>query len=381
VHRLIEHFEAFNIRAIPRTKNTLVDSLAIVASTLSPLEDYEASRFTVELLYKSSVPNNISNWKVFEGYEQIINFLTNQENFKDLAIDDEIFQEQIRGIDPHPQEVESDQSTDKPRFHTILKGVANLENLFELREIFKGSTNTKTGSSYPMYETINLGTPENPKNINLGKRVSKEERKAYLKLFKQYQDVFAWSYRDLKNYDTHIIQHTISLKLGVKPFQQKLQKYHPSLEPLMCQELKKLLAATIIFQVRHSAWVENLVPTKKKSGEIHLCVNFRNLNRASEKDNYPVPPMEKLLQTVSSSEMFSLLDDFSGYNQVLVSEEDRLKTTFRTKWGTFAYKCMPFGLINVGTTFQRAMDVEFRGLINKCVVVYLEDVTMYSKKR
>jgi ribonuclease HI len=85
VHRLIEHFEAFNITMIPRTKNTLVDSLATAASRLSPLEDYEASRFTVELLYKPSVPNNISNWKVFEGDEQIINFLTNQDNFKDLG--------------------------------------------------------------------------------------------------------------------------------------------------------------------------------------------------------------------------------------------------------------------------------------------------------
>jgi ribonuclease HI len=61
VHRLIEHFEAFNITMIPRTKNILVDSLTIDASRLSPLEDYEASRFTVELLYKPSVPNNISN--------------------------------------------------------------------------------------------------------------------------------------------------------------------------------------------------------------------------------------------------------------------------------------------------------------------------------
>jgi hypothetical protein len=149
----------------------------------------------------------------------------------------------------------------------------------------------------------------------------------------------------------------------------------------MYQELRKLLDAKIIFQVRHSTWVANLVPVRKKSGEIRLCVDFRNLNRASEKDNYPIPPMEKLLQTVSGSVIFSLLDGFSGYNQVLVSEEDRLKTTFRTKWGTFAYKRMPFGLINVGATFQRAMDVDFRGLINKCVVVYLDDVTVYSKNR
>jgi ribonuclease HI len=77
VHRPIEKFEAFNITMIPRTKNILVYSLATDASRLSPLEDYEAYRFIVELFFKPSVPNNISNWKVFEGDEQIINFLTN----------------------------------------------------------------------------------------------------------------------------------------------------------------------------------------------------------------------------------------------------------------------------------------------------------------
>jgi hypothetical protein len=117
----------------------------------------------------------------------------------------------------------------------ILKGVANLENLFDLRERFKGSTNTKTGSLCPIYKTINIGTPKNPKNINLGKTVSKEERKSYLKLFREYQDFFAWSYRELKTYDTLIIQHTIPLKFRIKPFQQKLKKYHPSMEHLMYQ--------------------------------------------------------------------------------------------------------------------------------------------------
>ena len=77
--------------------------------------------------------------------------------------------------------------------------------------------------------------------------------------------------------------------------------------------------------------------------------------------------------------MLSLLDGFSGYNQVLVSKEDHLKTTFRTKWGTYAYDKMPVGLINVGATFQQAMDIAFRGLIIKSIVVYLDDITIYSK--
>ena len=91
--------------------------------------------------------------------------------------------------------------------------------------------------------------------------------------------------------------------------------------------------------------------------------------------------MEQILQNVSRSTMLSLLDGFSGYNQVLVSKGDRLKTTFRTKWGTYAYDKMPFGLINAGATFQRAMDIAFRGLINKSMVVYLDDITVYSKNK
>jgi hypothetical protein len=72
---------------------------------------------------------------------------------------------------------------------------------------------------------------------------------------------------------------------------------------------------------------------------------------------------------------------FSGYNQVLVAHDDQLKTAFRTKWGTYAYKKIPFGLINAGETFQRAMDIDFRGLIGDCVVVYLDDVTVFSKDK
>jgi hypothetical protein len=73
----------------------------------------------------------------------------------------------------------------------------------------------------------------------------------------------------------------------------------------MCQKLKKLLDDKIIFQVRHSSWIENLVLVRKTSREISLCVDFRNLNRSPEKDNYHVPLMEKLLRTVSDFDVFS----------------------------------------------------------------------------
>ena len=83
--------------------------------------------------------------------------------------------------------------------------------------------------------------------------------------------------------------------------------------------------------------MENLVLVTKNYGEIRLCVDFRYLDHASDKDNYPIPPMEKILQMVLGSKLFSLVDGFLGYNQVLVAEQYRLNTTFCTKWGTFIY--------------------------------------------
>jgi len=91
-----------------------------------------------------------------------------------------------------------------------------------------------------------------------------------------------------------------------------------------------MLDAWIIYKVRHSTWASNHVFVCKNSGEILLCVHFRNVNNASDKDNYPVLSMDHILQTVSGEDMFSLLDGFLGYNQVLVAEPDRLKTTFHT---------------------------------------------------
>ena len=84
---------------------------------------------------------------------------------------------------------------------------------------------------------------------------------------------------------------------------------------------------------------------------------------------------------ISRSEIFLLLDGFSRYNHVLVTEPDCFKTMFKTKWGNFTFKRMPFRVINVSATFQRAMDIVFHGLIGKNVFIYSYGITVFSKKR
>jgi hypothetical protein len=146
----------------------------------------------------------------------------------------------------------------------------------------------------------------------------------------------------------------------------------------MEKEIKKILNAQIIIPLRYYEWVANLVPIRNKNGEIRLCFDFRNLNKCSKKDNYPFPKMEHILQRVSGASVMSFIDGFSGYNQISVHPDDREKTTFTTPWGTFMYAKMPFGMMNVGATFQRAMDIAFIGEKDKFVLIYLDDITVFS---
>jgi len=122
-----------------------------------------------------------------------------------------------------------------------------------------------------------------------------------------------------------------------------------------------------------------LVLVRKKNREIKLCIDFRNLNRVSLKENYHLPTMNHILQSVVGSQRISTVDGFSGYNQIMVHLKDQEKTTFTTPWGTFMYEKMPFRLMNAGAAFQRAMDIAFFEERDKILVIYLDDITVFLK--
>jgi len=104
--------------------------------------------------------------------------------------------------------------------------------------------------------------------VKLSKALLPNQKLKYIELFKEFQDVFAWSYEDLKSYDTSVIQHTIPLKENKKPFKQKLTRVNPVLLPLIEKEVKRMYQARIIAHIRFSEWISNLVPTRKRTGEI-----------------------------------------------------------------------------------------------------------------
>lgn len=121
-------------------------------------------------------------------------------------------------------------------------------------------------------------------------------------------------------------------------------------------------------------WLANIVVVPKKDGKVLVCIDFRDLNAASPKDYFPLLHIDVLVDSSASHAMLSFMDGFSGYNQVLMVLEDMSKTSFITPWGTFCYKVIPFGLKNVGATYQRAATTILRDLIHKIVAVYVDDM-------
>ena len=110
-------------------------------------------------------------------------------------------------------------------------------------------------------------------------------------------------------------------------------------------------------------------------------MDFRNLNRACPKDEFPLPNMDLLINYAAGSAMFSLMDGFSGYNQIKMASRDAEKTTFRTPMGNFYYTVMPFRLKNAGATYQRAMTAIFHDMMHQELEDYVDDIVVKSRRR
>ncbi|XP_052312616.1 uncharacterized protein LOC112328848 [Populus trichocarpa] len=229
-------------------------------------------------------------------------------------------------------------------------------------------------------ETINVGSDQLKKELKIGTLVTSEQRTKMIALLQEYADVFAWSYEDMPGLDTNIVVHKIPLEEGCKPVKQKLRRAHPDVWIKVKAELEKQWDAGFLEVVRYPQWVSNIVVVPKKEGKIRVCVDFRNLNKASPKDDFPLPHIDVLVDNAARSSTYSFMDGFSGYNQIKMAPEDKTKTTFVTLWGTFCYKVMPFGLKNAGATYQRAMVTLFHDMMHKEIEVYVDDMIAKSKR-
>ena len=138
------------------------------------------------------------------------------------------------------------------------------------------------------------------------------------------------------------------------------------------------MAAKFIREVYYPDWLANVVMVKKTNGKWRICVDFTDLNKACPKDSYPLPRIDQLVDSTTGHKLLSFMDAFSGYNQIRMDETDQEKTSFVTSQGLFCYEVMPFGLKNVGATYQRLVNHMFRPQIGRNVEVYVDDMLVKS---
>ena len=121
----------------------------------------------------------------------------------------------------------------------------------------------------------------------------------------------------------------------------------------------KLLTVGFIREVYYPKWLANVVMVKKSNGKWRMCVDFTDLNNACPKDNFPLPRTDQLVDSTASHKLLTFMNAFSGYNQILMKEEDQEKTAFVTSQGLYCYKVKPFELQNAGVTYQRLVNQMF----------------------
>ena len=123
-----------------------------------------------------------------------------------------------------------------------------------------------------------------------------------------------------------------------------------------------------------------MVLVKKANGKWRLCTDFTDVNRACQKDSFPLPRIDLIVDATASHELLSFMDAFSGYNQIIMDPNDQEKTSFVTGQGTYYYQVMPFGLKNAGATYQRLVNRMFQKQIRASMEVYIDDMLVKSVK-
>ncbi|CAL8162369.1 unnamed protein product [Prunus armeniaca] len=164
-----------------------------------------------------------------------------------------------------------------------------------------------------------------------------------------------------------LVEHELKIREGFKPFQQPARRFSNEVQLKVKEEIERLLEAGFIRTARYVEWL----------------ADYRNINLATPKDEYPMPVSDLLVDGAAKHELLSFVDGHAGYNQIFIAEEDVHKTSFRCPGaiGTYEWVVMPFGLKNAGATYQRAMNLIFHDLIGRTVEVYIDDVVVKSPSK
>ncbi|CAN6704108.1 unnamed protein product [Malus baccata var. baccata] len=235
-----------------------------------------------------------------------------------------------------------------------LDGPDDLPENLELVEFLCAEPNKPPPEVQDPLEVIDLGTEEDPRPI-------------------QISDA---------RFRITLVEHRMPINEGYKPVKQAPRRMSKEIEDKVKEEIERLVKAGFIKPARYVEWLANIVPVLKAiTKAVRCCFDYKNINSATPKDEYPMPMADLSIDAVAKHKVLSFMDENAGYNQIKMAQEDIHKTTFRCTGhvGAYEYLVMPFGLKNTGATYQRAMNAIFHDLIGHNMEVYIDDIVVKSK--
>ncbi|GJU75181.1 putative reverse transcriptase domain-containing protein [Tanacetum coccineum] len=179
---------------------------------------------------------------------------------------------------------------------------------------------------------------------------------------------------------TRQVEFQIDLVPGAAPVARAPYRLAPSEMKELSEQLKELSDKGFI-RPSSSPWGAPVLFVKKKDGSFRMCIDYRELNKLTVKNRYPLPRIDDLFDQLQGSSVYSKIDLRSGYHQLRVREEDIPKTAFRTRYGHYEFQVMPFGLTNAPAVFMDLMNRVCKPYLDKFVIVFIDDILIYSKNK
>ncbi|GKA99648.1 putative reverse transcriptase domain-containing protein, partial [Tanacetum coccineum] len=179
---------------------------------------------------------------------------------------------------------------------------------------------------------------------------------------------------------TRQVEFQIDLVPGAAPVARAPYRLAPSEMKELAEQLQELSDKGFI-RPSSSPWGAPVLFVKKKDGSFRMCIDYRELNKLTVKNRYPLPRIDDLFDQLQGSSVYSKIDLRSGYHQLRVREEDIPKTAFRTRYGHYEFQVMPFGLTNAPAVFMDLMNRVCKPYLDKFVIVFIDDILIYSKNK
>jgi hypothetical protein len=228
-------------------------------------------------------------------------------------------------------------------------------------------------------KTVPLDQATPKQTVTISEDLTSHDEERLLCCLSKNKDVFAWSALDLVGVSRSIIEYSLGIDPSVRPKKQRLRKMFDEKTKAAKAEVHCLLEDKFIEPVAYPTWLANVVMVQKKSGKWRMCIDFTSLYKAYPKDNFPLPRIDKIVDSAAGCEVMSLLDCFSGYHQIYMKEEDKASTSFITPFGTYCFIRMPEGLKNAGSTFSRLTKTVLESQVGRNIFTYVDDIVVVSR--